>query len=884
MINTFTPLVSIVIPVYNGNNYLREAIDSALSQTYKKIEVIVVDDGSTDKTSEIARSYGDAIRYFYQPNKGVASALNTAIGNARGEYVSWLSHDDLYTKHKIQVQLEKLGDLSPDERNRAVVYSNYSLIDDSSRVFAARKIDELHDEEKVAEPLYAIFNGLIHGCTLLVPRPCYLEYGGFDESLFVSQDYDLWYRMLPHKKLIFLADSLVYSRVHAEQGSKTISGGSDERELEWIKRIRHLSQEQKSAIYGGTYLFYEKSRNHFKKARYTRVVKYLEREMRGLSVRDLSSILVSIIIPFHNRVDWTLEALKSAIDQTHRKVEVILVDDGSDESIKPLMALAQTDRRITLVANRGSRGAGGARNTGLDISKGEYIAFLDSDDLFEANKVERQLAFMVANGYSFCHTSYKLFQGSGESNRIDSGSRGYSFPEVIGGCSIACPTVMIHSDLIKNKGARFPEQYPQGQDVCFWITLSRIADCHGYNSYLSNVRRHESNVAYDTNKQIRGLQNIVHFTITNYLSEESLPYIAALNRKLAVALARKKGEINAGRSKASSQRKGSSIKKQIKSLLKKVWWRVSPLYRMTKSSRELLVRNRDFFVDLEKRSTAAINQNLESIALRLDVIERKLSDCSIDEFRLASVDQVGLDISADGARFVQPGATSGSIVELERSSSAFHNEMKKHILAVDTIIDIGVGLRPQAFFTPRLHICIEPYEQYREALRPYFPSRSNFIFLRDGALESLAVFDDNSVDSIFMLDVIEHLEKSEGLILLEQAERVARKQVIVYTPYGFYPMHYSGGQEKDAWGLDGTEFQEHKSGWYPEDFGEGWQFFVCKDCHEAFLEEERRLGKKYSALMAIKNLNKVLPASSEHAPEFVRANFLKSIEQGSLGS
>ena len=100
----YKPLVSIVIPVYNGSNYMAEAIDSALSQTYENIEVVVVNDGSRDegRSDDIAKSYGDKIRYFPKENGGSSSALNEGIKNMRGEWFSWLSHDDLYYKDKIK--------------------------------------------------------------------------------------------------------------------------------------------------------------------------------------------------------------------------------------------------------------------------------------------------------------------------------------------------------------------------------------------------------------------------------------------------------------------------------------------------------------------------------------------------------------------------------------------------------------------------------------------------------------------------------------------------------------------------------------------------------------------------------------------------------------
>ena len=100
----YQPKVSIIIPVYNGSNFLTEAINCAIAQTYKNIEIIVVNDGSKDNgaTEEIALSYGDKIRYFYKENGGVSTALNFAFTKMTGEWFSWLSHDDVYEPNKIK--------------------------------------------------------------------------------------------------------------------------------------------------------------------------------------------------------------------------------------------------------------------------------------------------------------------------------------------------------------------------------------------------------------------------------------------------------------------------------------------------------------------------------------------------------------------------------------------------------------------------------------------------------------------------------------------------------------------------------------------------------------------------------------------------------------
>ena len=99
-------LVTAVIPVYNGQRYLGEAIDSALAQDYDAMEVLVIDDGSTDGSAEIARSYGDRIRYHYQPNGGLSAAQNAGVAGARGKFIAYLDCDDLWVPGKTSLQMD----------------------------------------------------------------------------------------------------------------------------------------------------------------------------------------------------------------------------------------------------------------------------------------------------------------------------------------------------------------------------------------------------------------------------------------------------------------------------------------------------------------------------------------------------------------------------------------------------------------------------------------------------------------------------------------------------------------------------------------------------------------------------------------------------------
>ena len=137
--NNNNPKVSVIIPVYNGANYITETLNSVLIQAYKNIEVIVVNDGSTDKTEEIVKSFGDRIRYFVQKNKGVSSARNFGLLKAEGEYVQFLDADDLLFEDKIFNQIEFF--IKNPSNN--VVYCRYNLINSSGKIISIPKVSSL---------------------------------------------------------------------------------------------------------------------------------------------------------------------------------------------------------------------------------------------------------------------------------------------------------------------------------------------------------------------------------------------------------------------------------------------------------------------------------------------------------------------------------------------------------------------------------------------------------------------------------------------------------------------------------------------------------------------------------------------------------------------
>ena len=252
MQRTNNPLVSIVIPVYNGSNYMRQAIDCALAQTYPNVEVIVVNDGSKDETDAIARSYGDRIRYFPKENGGSSSALNVGIQNMKGDWFSWLSHDDLYTPDKVEKQVAFLNSLEiPEEAQwRHFFFTAAEYIDAAGKrlrmdgaeesLALQKHIDSLPGNEYlIAEPTRYTF----HGCGCLIHRKALAEVGGFDEKLRLINDVDLWFRLYRGGfRLHYLPQPLVKGRVHAKQISRSIgfSYHNPEQDMFWDRSLKWL--------------------------------------------------------------------------------------------------------------------------------------------------------------------------------------------------------------------------------------------------------------------------------------------------------------------------------------------------------------------------------------------------------------------------------------------------------------------------------------------------------------------------------------------------------------------------------------------------------------------------------------------------------------------
>ena len=210
------PTVSVIMPVYNGENYLRFAIESVLNQTFRDYELIVVDDGSIDGTPAIAREYGQRLRYIRQENTGASGAFNHGLRLARGRYISWLSHDDVFRPAKLEKQIDAVCRTAEP----CVCYTDVQMIDSQGRGFLDRRLPE-HDRQ---EALRNVLTGgpiCLASYSLLYDRRCIDEVGMYSSELRCTEDLDMLARLARRFPLIHVPEIQMQVREHRQRSIRS---------------------------------------------------------------------------------------------------------------------------------------------------------------------------------------------------------------------------------------------------------------------------------------------------------------------------------------------------------------------------------------------------------------------------------------------------------------------------------------------------------------------------------------------------------------------------------------------------------------------------------------------------------------------------------------
>ena len=225
-------LVSVVIPVYNSEKFLEKCLDSILTQTYQNIEIIAVDDGSTDSSPDILERYSDKINIISQKNQGLASALNLGISKMKGNWLKWFSPDDVMCSNTI----ETLIDEAKNHPDNTIIYSNWNIIDDTGNILREFHESDYNELSEFDFNVRLLDGQQINVNTTLIPAIFLKKYGirELDEPVAIDYDFFLRSALLHGVKFHLISQPLVKYRIHSDQLShKNIS-----KTLNYISEIK----------------------------------------------------------------------------------------------------------------------------------------------------------------------------------------------------------------------------------------------------------------------------------------------------------------------------------------------------------------------------------------------------------------------------------------------------------------------------------------------------------------------------------------------------------------------------------------------------------------------------------------------------------------------
>lgn len=282
------PSVSVIVTTYNRANYIKEAIDSVLSQTFRDWELIVVDDGSTDGTSEILHTFSELdkrICWMRQPNAGSAASRNAALARARGNYISFLDDDDRWLPEKLETQVAFM-ESHPEIGFSYTRFQIFKKIENRLEhgklfpEFLATKFEELPD-------------AFIAPCTVLLRKSCLDEIGWFDLKYSVSEDFDLWLRFAQRWKIAPIdkvyAMTVMDDRNHEGKDQLTVNEATSDvlRNLELMPQYQHckplIRRQIAMRMYGSGRILFDRGA-YWPAAKYFAIAVFTD-PLVGLAVR-----------------------------------------------------------------------------------------------------------------------------------------------------------------------------------------------------------------------------------------------------------------------------------------------------------------------------------------------------------------------------------------------------------------------------------------------------------------------------------------------------------------------------------------------------------------------------------------------------------------------
>lgn len=237
-------MVSVIMPAFNTEKYISQAIESVLDQTYQDVELIIVNDGSTDMTEKVIQKYLNRISYIFQTNKGIAAARNIGIRASRGEYIAFLDSDDIWLPEKLKLQVNYLS----THLDTDLVYADYATFDNGGILE-----ENFAFARQVPRPIGYIFQELLLKCliftsTVMLKRKVLEKTGLFDERFLIGEDYDLWLRISAEHKIGYITEVVSKYRRHPSSITARDLSTNKPWEIKVIEKALKMFPEEKTKM------------------------------------------------------------------------------------------------------------------------------------------------------------------------------------------------------------------------------------------------------------------------------------------------------------------------------------------------------------------------------------------------------------------------------------------------------------------------------------------------------------------------------------------------------------------------------------------------------------------------------------------------------------
>lgn len=507
--------ISVVIPVLNGEAFLGQAIRAALNQTLPPAEIVVADNGSTDASVGIARGFGPPVRTIQVARRGAAAARAAGTAETTGDALMFLDADDLLapdTLSHLAAALEGRG-----AAMACCPWRRYELVGECWRAGPA----SCPPRRPGQDDLSAWLTGWYHPpCSMLWSRAGYDAAGGWDPSMTVNDDGDLVMRALAvGVPLVRAAGGLgYYRRLPGGRVSLSGQGWSPDglrarlRVLERVEtRLREAGRDRRHAAplaeayrevaracAGESPLLDRARRGIDRNGGFGRL--RAARRAFGQAAAPLrrseppappfrpapggpparpaedGAPLVSVILPTYNRAATLGRAISSVLAQSYANFELLVIDDGSTDATPALVGAVQ-DERLRYLRQDSNAGVAAARNRGMKAAKGRLIAFLDSDDAWMPDKLDRQVAQMQAapGRVGLLYTGLAIRHAGGRVETWRPQARGYVLADILrrNVVHFGTSSTMIRAEAAEVVGG-FDTSLPANEDHDYWARIARF--------------------------------------------------------------------------------------------------------------------------------------------------------------------------------------------------------------------------------------------------------------------------------------------------------------------------------------------------------------------------------------------------------------------------